>query len=752
MAENIGNEVKFVHFAKKADFTTALQTTYADAIVFVADTQEIFTHGKFYWCGAAFTQLSDGSNTVKTTSAEGVITIIGSEGITATVSADGISIQHANKIQAGKTTDNTAGTLNWGNTINVPTIDYDANGHIKSATNRALKMPDNPASGLVSNVTSKIALSNTSSGTTNTTSTSNTSTFITHVEGQTVNSYVQLKGDGATTITGANGVITISSTDTDTKVTSAANHYPPSAVNASNFSGATNKTITSMTRDDKGHIVEIVANEIDLPKYNATLGTASSSSATATAAGTNIVLLQNGANKGGISLTGIANKVSVTSDASGTIKFSLPDNVALTGTPTAPTANEGTSTTQIATTAFVQNAVNKGIANLDGALKYIGTIGTASGAYTATLPAASGASVGDVYIAVSGCPSVNGKAVEAGDMIICQAISGTTVTWNVVQTNIDGAVTGPASSTIDHVALFSDTSGKVIKDGTVGRGLNVSSNTLGHANTASTKSSFASSSTALKPSHGGTFTYRDVQYDAYGHISNSQDVTVTLPTVSVTDSSAALSWDTSTTIATVEGTNITAKLPANPNVTSKIALSDTSSGTTNVTTLVNNPFINHVEGTTVNTYTQIKGGGSVTVSGQSGVITISGAMYANATSTLAGLVKLGSDTTQTVAAQTVSSASGRTYAIQTNSSGNLVVNVPWTDNDTTYTGDTYVTVSGTKISHKTYTAFSPTTTAATVDFGGTINIPKVTVDTGGHVSSISNQAVTLPTMKWLEYN
>lgn len=46
------------------------------------------------------------------------------------------------------------------------------------------------------------------------------------------------------------------------------------------------------------------------------------------------------------------------------------------------------------------------------------------------------------------------------------------------------------------------------------------------------------------------------------------------------------------------------------------------------------------------------------------------------TSTLGG-VKLGSDTVQKVTATTVSSIANRTYAIQKNNNGQLVVNVPW---------------------------------------------------------------------------
>ena len=56
--------------------------------------------------------------------------------------------------------------------------------------------------------------------------------------------------------------------------------------------------------------------------------------------------------------------------------------------------------------------------------------------------------------------------------------------------------------------------------------------------------------------------------------------------------------------------------------------------------------------------------------------------YSSASATGKGVVKLGSDTTQTVSANSVSSTSGRTYAVQALSGGNLVVNVPWSDTDT----------------------------------------------------------------------
>lgn len=61
-----------------------------------------------------------------------------------------------------------------------------------------------------------------------------------------------------------------------------------------------------------------------------------------------------------------------------------------------------------------------------------------------------------------------GKACEVGDLVLCisdyASGSASNADWTVLQANITGAVTGPASSVAGNVAFFDGTSGKTLKD------------------------------------------------------------------------------------------------------------------------------------------------------------------------------------------------------------------------------------------------------------------------------------------------
>lgn len=86
------------------------------------------------------------------------------------------------------------------------------------------------------------------------------------------------------------------------------------------------------------------------------------------------------------------------------------------------------------------------------------------------------ADTGHTYkISVAGkIGGVDGEQVEVGDMLICLAddtLSGDQATvggfWNIIQTNIEGYVLGPASSTSGRLAVFDNTTGNLIGDGGV---------------------------------------------------------------------------------------------------------------------------------------------------------------------------------------------------------------------------------------------------------------------------------------------
>lgn len=109
----------FVHIASKSSFTTELQTQYANSVVFIKDSGEIFTHGKFYGLSSewqekittaeseidalqkavealkainAFTTISDGTNAASATSAAKTIKFNASGKASVSVGANGVTI------------------------------------------------------------------------------------------------------------------------------------------------------------------------------------------------------------------------------------------------------------------------------------------------------------------------------------------------------------------------------------------------------------------------------------------------------------------------------------------------------------------------------------------------------------------------------------------------------------------------------------------------------------------------------------
>lgn len=135
---------------------------------------------------------------------------------------------------------------------------------------------------------------------------------------------------------------------------------------------------------------------------------------------------------------------------------------ALTGAPTAPTQSAGDNSTKIATTAYADAL----IAAAD-AMIFKGVIDASAN------PNYPAADKGWTYrISVAGkIGGASGDVVQVGDILLCLvdgSAAGTQATvganWSIAQTNIDGAVIGPASAVDNRVALFDAATGKLIKD------------------------------------------------------------------------------------------------------------------------------------------------------------------------------------------------------------------------------------------------------------------------------------------------
>ena len=127
-------------------------------------------------------------------------------------------------------------------------------------------------------------------------------------------------------------------------------------------------------------------------------------------------------------------------------------------------------------------------------------------------------------------------------------------------------------------------------------------------------------------------------------------------------------------------------------------------------------------------------GGATTITGTYPNFTISSVntTYSPATSTTAGLIELASDTVQTVAPNTVTTTTSRSYGLQVNASGQGVINVPWTD--------TVQTVASSAVSATASRSYALQVNASGQ---GVVNVPWTDTNSGGTVTSVA--ALTLGT-------
>lgn len=210
-----------------------------------------------------------------------------------------------------------------------------------------------------------------------------------------------------------------------------------------------------------------------------------------------------------------------------------------TGTPKAPTATAGTNTTQVATTAYVQTAVNA-LMDAKDALRFVGTLDPAT---TTKLPAAE---AGYVY-RITADGTISGLTVHQGDTATCcvdSTAANTPANWFITHTNHDGQVMGPTDAVANHVAIFDGTTGKLIRDSgytieaSVPADAEFTDTVYTHPNAANNVGSFGPAANA-SPDQGGTITVPYVTVNAQGHVTAAANRTITLP------SGVSISWASS---------------------------------------------------------------------------------------------------------------------------------------------------------------------------------------------------------------
>lgn len=125
-----------------------------------------------------------------------------------------------------------------------------------------------------------------------------------------------------------------------------------------------------------------------------------------------------------------------------------------------------------ATKLYVDNAITAGFGAND-AMIFKGTVGTGGTHTIVAFNALATYQAGWSYKVIE-AGTIKGKVCEIGDLLIAtvdRAGSGQLdADWTVVQSNLDGAVIGPATSVADRIALFDGTTGKLLKQssGTIG--------------------------------------------------------------------------------------------------------------------------------------------------------------------------------------------------------------------------------------------------------------------------------------------
>jgi hypothetical protein len=472
-------------------------------------------------------------------------------------------------------------------------------------------------------------------------------------------------------------------------------------------------------------------------------------------------------------------------------EIKIRDKVTIAGTEITSVETTLTGGNSALPRADAVKAYVDSLLNANDAMQFKGTIGT--GGTVTALPTTH--SAGWTYRVITAA-TYAGVVTEVGDLIIAvidRAGTGNANSdWTVVQTNIDGAVVGPASAISANVARFNGTSGKLIQDSGI-----------------SFETTLTTGSDAKSPTSKAVATY----VTGLGYTTNTGTVTGvtgtapiassggTAPVISITAATTSAAGSMSSAdktkldgIATGAqvnvGTNLTwtAGTTAGPTVNSSTgtgqAIPSASISASGAVTTGAQEFAGNKTFRAATTQDGIVLAGRAGGTGSFGVTLTPTTLTASRTLTLpdaAGTVALTSQIpaaannatlslTATAGATntsvTIGTGTGFSANDSTNRTYDIDVGPALTNLATTMTGagtgilrktaaDTYEVVANTTYltAHPTITVAADTTSTASPAFGGTFTaIDGVTRDGNGHVTTLNTKTVTIPTPSYPTVN
>lgn len=702
--------------------------------------------------------------------------------VTGTVNFDGsdnvsISTDIANSgVTAGTYGNNSDVSVTDNSTFLIPKLSIAADGRVTSASTITVTMP--ASMGLTGSV-----ISDSSSGTNNTSSIANGSVRLNLIKGSTVVASHRITGSGATNVTAANGTITISSQNDNTTYGAADGlqvvagtgsdttdfiiKHTNSVTNGTASGSATATKnfgdtfdIPTVTYDSQGHITGKGTTTLTLPSLAAGTGisiaadgktinhsnaiTAGTAQGTATGTvgfggtisipkvtydaqghitgvDTTVVTLPSAPSDKDVSVsvdnsskayiagttssTGgdgalVINEnvffqsdglhANVTGNVTGTASRATADedgsNIKNTYAPKASPAFSGTPTAPTAavntnsTQVATTEFVMTAIANLGDGVTFRGTLGT-GGTITA-LPTTY--KVGDQYRIIT-AGTYAGKVCEVGDFIIAlvactTAGNGSNDDWAVAQGNIDGAVTTGTTNSRDQIDIDKP---------------NDSTLRVTHKTSGVTAGTYAANTGATTPAFGGKFKVPKVAVNGTGHVTSAEEVEITLPAPEAASGGGI----------TIDSNN---KIKHSNTVTAGTA-SGTATGTL--------PFQNTTLDIPTVTY---DANGHITGKG---------------TTTVNLPVPVFKTATQWTTANTVLGAGQIGYEVPSGGIGTGPVSIKVGDGTTAWASLPYA--------YQANTITAGTVSPSTGTVTKTINVPTITYDSQGRITSTSTNNVTL---------